>query len=159
MTDPTMTSTGVFPAPSGPQATVRALVVRVGERTLALDTRVARGVAQPDHVTTVPRATRPLLGLITVRSQAVPLVHLAGLLDPEGGADGERVDRVVVIEVDGHTFAVTVDDVSGFTNLPGEVWTGTGPTAPETTTDGGVRVSPLHPRAVLDLIADRVRLA
>ncbi|AFZ65850.1 chemotaxis protein CheW [Deinococcus peraridilitoris] len=95
--------------------TARALLVRLGERTFALSASSARGVVALERITTVPRASELLLGLIPVRGGIVPLVDLHTLLGAGSTHDVRRPDaRAVVADVEGNTFAFPVDDVLGF---------------------------------------------
>lgn len=143
---------------------VRALLVRLGERTFALNARAVRGVVVPEAVTPVPRGGALLLGLLAVRGGIVPLMDLAALLEsaPSGGHSTPTTPsadaRAVVVDAGGEAFAFLVDDVVGFGNIAGDA-----PPhlvlGPPTSLGGHPSeqsVQPLNPERVLEAFSQHV---
>lgn len=84
------------------------LICEIGDRQVAMSTDRIRSVIDVDHVTAIPGAPAHVLGLTALRSQALTIIdtrRALGLDPAEGG--GEK--RAVVTDIDGHAYALTID--------------------------------------------------
>ena len=99
---------------------VRQLVCfRLAEGSYALDIKFVREINRLTDVTTIPTAPDFVEGIINLRGSIVPVVNLGlrfGLAKTEHSKDA----RVVVIESDGHTLGMLVDEVSEVLRLSGD---------------------------------------
>jgi chemotaxis signal transduction protein len=85
------------------------LLVRAGERLVALPLAHVLEVTAVGQVHSVPSVDPAMRGLVTVHRQAMPLVHLGALL--EGGACPPSAGSVgVVIAVDGRRVCLEVEE-------------------------------------------------
>ena len=91
---------------------IRQLVCfRLGEGSYALDIQFVREINRLTDVTSIPTAPRFVEGIINLRGAVVPVVNLGlkfGLAETEHSKD----TRIVVIESEGHTLGMVVDEVS-----------------------------------------------
>jgi purine-binding chemotaxis protein CheW len=86
---------------------MRALVVRIGARRLALDPAHAAGAARRPPLTRVPGAPPALAGLVALDGRAVPVLTLDGA-DP----------GPFVLKFAGEPAALAVDAIEGFAEAP-----------------------------------------
>jgi len=100
----------VLPAlPEAPPA-LRACLFSLSGVAFAVDVRSAREVAVFDEITTVPRASRHLIGVANLRGAIVPIVEIRGSLGlPEVETPAARGLRTLVV-CDGHLVAAAVVD-------------------------------------------------
>lgn len=99
---------------------VRQLVCfRLAEGSYALDIKFVREINRLTDVTAIPTAPDFVEGIINLRGAIVPVVNLGlrfGLAETEHSKDA----RVVVIESNGHTLGMVVDEVSEVLRLSGD---------------------------------------
>ena len=85
------------------------LLVRAGERLVALPLAHVLEVTSVGDVHSVPAVDRAMRGLVTVHGRAMPLVHLGALL--EGNACPAMAGSVgVVIVVDGRRVCLEIEE-------------------------------------------------
>ena len=91
---------------------VRQLVVfRLGAGSYALDIQRVREINRLVDVTSLPKAPDFVKGIINLRGTIVPVVDL-GLRFGLTGTERSGDTRIVVIESEGHTLGLMVDEVS-----------------------------------------------
>ncbi|HXG02667.1 MAG TPA: chemotaxis protein CheW [Candidatus Binatia bacterium] len=93
-------------------AAVRACLFTLGGETFAVDVRQAREVVGFEDATPVPLAPPHVLGVANLRGEVVTIVdarHLLGLGPRRGG----RGLRALVLEGDGASVALAIDDAVG----------------------------------------------
>lgn len=99
---------------------IRQLVCfRLADGSYALDIQYVREINRLTDVTTIPTAPTFVEGIINLRGSVVPVVNLAlkfGLAESEKSKDS----RIVVIESEGHTLGMIVDEVSEVLRLSGD---------------------------------------
>jgi chemotaxis-related protein WspD len=99
-----------------------ALVFRIGANWLALDVAWVQQIAPTARPHAIPHRTGAgLAGLVNVQGQLVVAVDLRRLIgepaDPVRPTSGSR-PRLVVVQLDGETWAFTSEDVPGVMTLP-----------------------------------------
>jgi purine-binding chemotaxis protein CheW len=97
-------------APAAPA--VRACLFTLGGETFAIDVRQAREVVGFEETTPVPLAPPHVIGVANLRGEVVTIVdarHLLGL----GPRRGSRGLRALVVEGDGASVALVIDDAVG----------------------------------------------
>lgn len=99
-------------------STVRQLVVfRLEDSSYGLDIQVVREINRLVTVTPIPKAPPYVEGIINLRGEVVPVVNLGQRFDlarTEHGTDS----RIVVVEANGYTLGLVVDEVSEVLRLP-----------------------------------------
>lgn len=103
-----------------PQADlVPLLLTGVADMRFAVPIDAVSQVIRIDDVKPVPRAPSHIRGLITVRGEPLPLMHLHRRLNMETAlpAGPEQKNRAVVIQTETLSFAVEVDEVSGIVKV------------------------------------------
>lgn len=129
----------------------RFLVVRLGDRSVAIRVPDTRGVVELQAITPVPRASAVLHGIIAARGTVMPLFSLTALLDQPVASPPLLA---VVLEPEGLLFAVAVDEVLDFALLP---CLSAGSAALLTPTEQAGRTSNvLHLPTLLQLLAERL---
>ena len=97
---------------------VRQLVVfRLEDSSYGLDIQVVREINRLVTVTPIPKAPAYVEGIINLRGEVVPVVNLGQRFDlarTEHGTDS----RIVVVEANGYTLGLVVDEVSEVLRLP-----------------------------------------
>ena len=94
------------------------LVARIAGRGIALPTEAVVSVVDLGEVVAVPRAPAAVLGLAALRSRVVTVIDPAIAL---GGVLSGARKRAVIVLVDGHEYALMVDeleDVAPFDRQP-----------------------------------------
>lgn len=87
------------------------LIVRIGGEHAAISATSVESVIELERVTPVQQVARHVVGVSALRSRPLTIVDCSrslGLPDSGEPADGRRG---VVVAVDGHLFALAVDDV------------------------------------------------
>lgn len=99
---------------------VRQLVCfQLAEGSYALDIKFVREINRLTDVTAIPTAPDFVEGIINLRGTIVPVVNL-GLRFGLAATEHSKDARIVVIESDGHTLGVVVDEVSEVLRLSGD---------------------------------------
>jgi len=118
-------STSSFSADSGVESErgtsdVRQLVVfRLSDGSYALDIQIVREINRLSNVTALPKAPDFVEGIINLRGIIVPVVDL-GLRFGLTRAEHSKDTRIVVVESEGHTLGLVVDEVSEVLRLSEE---------------------------------------
>lgn len=85
------------------------LIVRVGGQRVAIRADAVSSVVELDEIAPVPRAAPHVAGLAALRSRVLTVIdtyRAIGLPRP-----GDRSREAVVVELDGHHYALIVDSV------------------------------------------------
>ena len=85
------------------------VMVQVNGRSAALRASDVHSVIEADHIFPVPRAPRHVVGLTAMRSQSLTVIDARIALGAE--RPDRAGERAVVVEVDGHSYALLVDRV------------------------------------------------
>lgn len=101
-----------------PAATTDVVLLGVGGRRYAVETRYVRLVVHNRGARRLPASAGALVGLTLVRGEAVPLIDLASVLGV-GGVDLRR-DLVAVIDGEHPALGLLVDEVVATESLPVE---------------------------------------
>ncbi len=92
------------------------LAFRLGSVLLGLPAEYVREICDRPEVSAIPLAPPYILGVMSLRGEAVALLDLHAFLEiPEdrGVSDGSRPPPVIVVTADGMTVALTADRVLG----------------------------------------------
>ncbi len=97
---------------------VRQLVVfRLSDGSYALDIQVVREINRLIDITPVPKAPDFVEGIINLRGTIIPVVDL-GLRFEMPRTEHSKDTRIVVVESEGHTLGLIVDEVSEVLRIP-----------------------------------------
>ena len=88
-----------------------------GERVAILAADV-HSVAEIEAVTPVPRAPAHVAGLASIRSRVLTVIDSAAAIGFCPAACGSGSRQAVVVESDGHSYALLVDQVDDVTEVP-----------------------------------------
>lgn len=105
------------------------LVAKIGGERVALPASAVESVVELDTLIPVPRAAPHVAGLSALRSRVLTVIDCTRSLELKGSDHSARVGEAVVIELDGHHYALTVDmveDVLEATSEPAPVRAGMG---------------------------------
>jgi len=86
------------------------LVATIAGSRVALPASAVEGVVELDALIPVPRAAPHIAGLSALRSRVLTVIDCRRSLELDP-IDGPRVPEAVVAEVDGHHYALLVDQV------------------------------------------------
>ncbi len=95
------------------------LIVTLGGEQVALPAAAVESVVEIDYVTPVPRAARHVAGLSALRSRVLTVIdgRAALELDP---APPRGICEAIVVEAEGHPYAILVDAVEDVIQRPAE---------------------------------------
>ena len=105
------------------------LVAKIGGERVALPASAVESVVELDTLIPVPRAAPHVAGLSALRSRVLTVIDCRRSLELGKSDQTLRVREAVVIELDGHHYALTVDtveDVLAATSDPVPVRAGMG---------------------------------
>jgi purine-binding chemotaxis protein CheW len=105
------------------------LVARIGGERVALPASAVESVVELDTLIPVPRAARHVAGLSALRSRVLTVIDCTSSLELQVADEDAKVREAVVIELDSHHYALTVDmveDVLEATSEPSPVRAGMG---------------------------------
>jgi purine-binding chemotaxis protein CheW len=105
------------------------LVAKIGGERVALPAAAVESVVELDTLIPVPRAAPHVAGLSALRSRVLTVIDCTRSLEISTTAEAAQVQEAVVIELDGHHYALTVDlveDVIEATSEPAPVRAGMG---------------------------------
>jgi chemotaxis signal transduction protein len=88
------------------------LIVRAGDRRVALPMEALRSVVEPPPITRLPPDGRSLVGVVALGGEVVPVAGLATLLG-SGAGNGDNARMLVVVEDGDSQLALEVDGVEG----------------------------------------------
>jgi len=94
------------------------LIVTIAGQKLALRAANVQSVIEVGRLTPVPRAARHVAGLWALRSRVLTAIDCRRCL---GQTDGEAPRYAVVVEHDGHSYALLVEAVDDVTGARSEV--------------------------------------
>lgn len=87
------------------------LVAKIGGERVALPASAVESVVELDTLIPVPRAAPHVAGLSALRSRVLTVIDCTRSLELKASDQSARVREAVVIELDGHHYALTVDMV------------------------------------------------
>lgn len=85
------------------------LVAKIGGERVALPASAVESVVELDTLIPVPRAAPHVAGLSALRSRVLTVIDCRRSLELQASDQTLRVREAVVIELDGHHYALTVD--------------------------------------------------
>ena len=86
------------------------LIVRVAEETVALPAVNVASVVEVDAVAPVPLVAPHVAGLFALRSRVLTVIDTCASLEL-GSIDLDGVMKAVIVEHDGHSYALLVDEI------------------------------------------------
>lgn len=86
------------------------LIARLAGRRIALPAAKVEAVVELDGITPAPQAALHVAGLSALRSRVLTVIDSLAALECGGRAEGDGWDAIV-IPCDGHTYALTVEEV------------------------------------------------
>jgi purine-binding chemotaxis protein CheW len=86
------------------------LIARIADEIVALPASAVGSVVEVDQIAPVPRVAPHIAGLFALRSRVLTLIDSRAALDL-GAVDRESGMTAVVIECEGHSYALLVDEV------------------------------------------------
>ncbi len=110
--------------PAAPERRSELLAFRLHGERYAVPIASVREIVKPPVVTELPRVRREVLGVISLRGEALPVFSLAELLRlPPPGGDGSEggargAERIVVLETGRGPAGLWVDSVEQVIRLP-----------------------------------------
>lgn len=96
------------------------LIVTIAGERVAIAAADVESVVELDGVTPVPRAARHVAGLSALRSRVLTVIDCFASLGLGRAAD-KAVREAIVVEVDGHPYALIVDSVEDVVETDGAV--------------------------------------
>jgi purine-binding chemotaxis protein CheW len=105
------------------------LVAKIAGDRIALPASAVESVVELDTLIPVPRAAPHVAGLSALRSRVLTVIDCTRSLELASGAGSANIREAVVIELEGHHYALTVDmveDVVESTSAPSPVRGGMG---------------------------------
>lgn len=90
------------------------LLCTIADQRVAIDALAVQSVIEIDEITPIPACPPHIVGLSALRSQALNVIEcaLALGLERRHGHDSDKGRRAVVVEIEGHLYALLVDDAS-----------------------------------------------
>ena len=96
------------------------LLCTIGGRRTAIEAVRVQSVIEIDEITPIPRAPTFIRGLTALRSQALTVVDCASALGFDTTID-HADQRAVVVEIDGHLYALLVDEAFDVIETDGNI--------------------------------------
>ncbi|HEY0195092.1 MAG TPA: chemotaxis protein CheW, partial [Kofleriaceae bacterium] len=93
------------------------IVFTIGAVRYALELRWVREVTSLGFVTNVPTAPAAVAGVCNLHGAILPVIDLAALLDGTAGLPARQGDGALVVEIEGMTCALRVDQVDHVASL------------------------------------------
>lgn len=87
------------------------LLARIGGERVAIPASAVESVVELDTLIPVPRAAAHVAGLSALRSRVLTVIDCTRSLELRSSDRSARVREAVVVELDGHHYALTVDMV------------------------------------------------
>ncbi len=104
---------------AGPSAIVELLVFRLGAETFAVELSWVREIVRPPPITEVPRVADTVLGVISVRGEALPVFDLSKLLGLALAREaGARARRILILDAGQGPAGLDVDAVDQVVRMP-----------------------------------------
>jgi len=86
------------------------LIARIDQEIVALPATEIGSVVEVDQIAAVPRVPRHVAGLFALRSRVLTVIDTRMSLEL-GGIDRDGEMTAVIVECDGHSYALLVDEV------------------------------------------------
>ena len=86
------------------------LIARIAEETVALPATEIGSVVEIDQISPVPRVPSHVAGLFALRSRVLTVIDTRASLEL-GAIDREAQATAVIVECEGHSYALLVDEV------------------------------------------------
>ena len=85
------------------------LLAQIGGERVAIPASAVESVVELDTLIPVPRAAAHVAGLSALRSRVLTVIDCTRSIELEASDRSKRVREAVVVELDGHHYALTVD--------------------------------------------------
>ncbi|MHB8170779.1 MAG: chemotaxis protein CheW [Thermincolia bacterium] len=87
------------------------VIFRLGREKFGVPIGKVREIITMQNITQVPRTHHCIEGIINLRGKVIPIFNIIKKLNlPQSNAD--KSARIIVVQVDGHTIGMIVDEVS-----------------------------------------------
>lgn len=96
------------------------LIIRIGGERVAIRAANVEGVVEIEGLTPVPRCAHHVAGLASLRSRVLTVIDCLASLEL-GRSAREGALQAIVVESDGHPYALLVEDVEDVVELVGAV--------------------------------------
>ena len=96
------------------------LIIRIGGERVAIRAANVEGVVEIEGLTPVPRCAHHVAGLASLRSRVLTVIDCLASLEL-GRSEREGALQAIVVESDGHPYALLVEDVEDVVELVGAV--------------------------------------
>lgn len=96
------------------------LIVTLAGQRVAMDSAQVESVVELEGITSVPRAAPHVAGLAALRSRVLTVIDCLASLEV-GASDERPLREAVVVEMDGHPYALVVDAVEDVVEAEGAV--------------------------------------
>jgi purine-binding chemotaxis protein CheW len=96
------------------------LIVHIAGERVAIASEDVESVVELEGLTPVPRAARHVAGLSALRSRVLTVIDCFASLDL-GQAPAKNPQEAIVVQADGHPYALIVDSVEDVVETDGEV--------------------------------------
>ncbi|WP_095012912.1 chemotaxis protein CheW [Tsuneonella mangrovi] len=93
------------------------LIVVLGGEQVAIPAVAVESVIELERLTAVPRSAAHVAGVTALRSRPLTVIDCARSLELEGVQTNLKEGRGVVVTIDGHLFALAVDDVQDVVDI------------------------------------------
>ena len=99
---------------------LQLLCFQLGSRVFALDIMGIREILRNQKFTPVPRTPSHIAGVVNLRGQLIPVVHLRRILLPGDGETLPEDPKLIVVKARGKTAGLLVDQVLDVIPVPVE---------------------------------------
>ena len=96
------------------------LIVTIAGERVTIPAADVESVVELDALIPVPRAAPHVAGLAALRSRVLTVIDCFASLELSGGAAG-RLKEAIIVEADGHPYALLVDSVEDVVEVDAEV--------------------------------------
>ncbi len=87
------------------------VIFRLGKEKFAVPIGKVREIITMQNITIVPRTHECIEGIINLRGRVIPIFNIKKKFNlPQ--SNGDKAARIIVVDVDGHTVGMIVDEVS-----------------------------------------------
>jgi purine-binding chemotaxis protein CheW len=96
------------------------LIVTIAGERIAIPAADIESVVELDALIPVPRTAAHIAGLAALRSRVLTVIDCFASLELEGSPE-ESLKKAIIVEADGHPYALLVDSVEDVMEVTGEV--------------------------------------
>ena len=106
-------------ADTSKQKELQLVIFKVGEEEFGVEISQVREIVRFIHITPVPRALSFVEGVVNLRGQILAVIDLARRLNLKANPRSDKT-RIVVVEIEGSTIGMIVDEVAEVLRLDTE---------------------------------------